>query len=42
MVKVLLFRFRVTNSMGVVLLFSHFRVTNVKLIDEIDSLNITA
>ena len=31
---------RVTNSMGT-LLFSHFRVTNVKLINEKNPLNIT-
>ena len=33
MVKLLLFCFRVTNSMGE-LFFSHVRVTNVKLINE--------
>ena len=40
MVKLLFFCFRVTNSMGP-LSFSHFRVTNVKLINEKKSLNIT-
>ena len=33
--------FRVTNSMGDLLLF-HFRVTNVKLINEKNPMNITA
>ena len=38
MVKVLFFRFRVTNSMGA-LLFSHIRVTSMKLINEKNLLN---
>ena len=40
MVKLLFFGFRVTNSMCV-FLFSHFRVRNVKLINEKSSLNTT-